>query len=141
MLDITISDTTTLVFLIDVLSWINVLGGNFLQFNKRPALNKRPGKTFLHFEPCFCNIFNLFWWFPARIELISWNFSKINYRPVLNKDVLGGKMLKNNKNVLDFYSEHQSSFRKVCKQLCEKNLICAFLEISRLYNFSILWRL
>ena len=29
--------------------------------------------------------------------------SEINKRPVFNKDVLGGKMLKNNKNVLDYY--------------------------------------
>ena len=107
----------SLVSLIHVLSWINILGGIFLQIDKRPALNKCHGKKFLHFEPCFCNILYLFWWFPAQIELISWKFSKINYCPVPNKDVLGGKMLENNKNVMDFYLGHQSTERPVMAQV------------------------
>ena len=101
--------------LISVLSWISVLGGNLLKSNKRPALNKCPGKTFLSvlkcFDPIFCNIFNLFWWFSAWIEIIFWNFSKINKYPVLNKDVLGGKLSKNNKNVLEYYSEDHSTLK------------------------------
>ena len=42
----------------------------------------------------------------ALISVLKEKFSKINKRPVFNKDVLGGKMLKNNKNVLDYYSRH-----------------------------------
>ena len=37
------------------------------------------------------------------INVQGGKFSKINKRPVSNKGFLGGKMLKNNKNVLDFY--------------------------------------
>ena len=44
------------------------------------------------------------------ISVLLENFSKINKRPGPNKDVLGGKLLKNNKNVLDCYSAHQSAF-------------------------------
>ena len=44
------------------------------------------------------------------ISILLGNFSKINKRPVPNKDVLGGKLLKNNKNVLDYYSAHQSKY-------------------------------
>ena len=35
-------------------------------------------------------------------------FSKINKHPGPNKNVLGGSLPKNNKNVLDYYSEDQS---------------------------------
>ena len=38
------------------------------------------------------------------ISVLLENFSKINKRPGPNKDVLGGKLSKNNnKNVLDYY--------------------------------------
>ena len=37
------------------------------------------------------------------------NFSKINKRPVPNKDVLGGNLSKNNKNVLDYYLADKST--------------------------------
>ena len=43
------------------------------------------------------------------ISVLLENFSKINKRPGPNKYVLGGKLLKNNKNVLDYYSEDESS--------------------------------
>ena len=43
------------------------------------------------------------------INVLLENFSKINKRPGPNKDVLGGKLSKNNKNVLDYYSEDQSN--------------------------------
>ena len=42
------------------------------------------------------------------IIILQGNFSKINKRSGPNKDILGGKMLKNNENVLDFYLAHQS---------------------------------
>ena len=42
------------------------------------------------------------------ISVLLENFSKINKRPGPNKDVLGGKLSKNNKNVLDYYSEDES---------------------------------
>ena len=41
----------------------------------------------------------------ALISVLEEIFSKIDKRPVFNKGVLGGKMLKNNKNVLDYYSK------------------------------------
>ena len=37
------------------------------------------------------------------ISILLGNFSKINKRPGPNKNILGGKLLKNNKNVLDYY--------------------------------------
>ena len=44
--------------------------------------------------------------FYSYVDLLVCILSKIDKCPVLNKDVLGGKLLKNNENVLDFYSEH-----------------------------------
>ena len=38
---------------------------------------------------------------------------KINKRPAPNKDVLGGKSLENNKNVLDYYLADQSTVVEV----------------------------
>ena len=37
------------------------------------------------------------------ISILLENFSKINKRPGPNKDVQGGKLSKNNKNVQDYY--------------------------------------
>ena len=37
------------------------------------------------------------------ISILLGSFSKINKRPGPNKDVLGGKLTENNKNVLDYY--------------------------------------
>ena len=37
------------------------------------------------------------------ISVLLENFSKISKRPVTNEDILGGKLSKNNKNVLDCY--------------------------------------
>ena len=37
------------------------------------------------------------------ISVLLENFSKINKCPGPNKDVLGGKLSENNKNVLDYY--------------------------------------
>ena len=44
----------------------------------------------------------------VQISILPGNFSKITKRPWPNKDILGGKLLKNNKNVRDYYSAHQS---------------------------------
>ena len=54
----------TLVFLIHVLSWISVLEGNLSKINKRPGLNKCPGKTFCQFwivNSSFLHLFQPNW--------------------------------------------------------------------------------
>ena len=37
------------------------------------------------------------------ISILLGNFSKINEHPEPNKDVVGGKLTENNKNILDYY--------------------------------------
>ena len=117
----------TLVSLIAVLSWISILEGILPKINKRPALNRRPGRknhksTIFHL--LVSTKFSFFWfqkWYSianiieiisliskskkkcALINILQRKCSKINKRPVFNKGVLGRKILKNNKNVLDCY--------------------------------------
>ena len=43
------------------------------------------------------------------ISVLLENISKIDKRSGPNKDDLGGKLSKNNKNVLDYYLAHQRS--------------------------------
>ena len=86
---------------------LSILEQKFSDINKHPGLNNRPGMdkcTNLHFNSNFP--------FNSRFEnfekkyfeiCLDEIFPKINKNPAPNKDVLGGKLSKNYKNVLDNY--------------------------------------
>ena len=60
--------------LIDILSWISVLGEIYSNLiNVLPQINavERHFFSIVVFWPNFCNVCSLFWWFSACIEIIS----------------------------------------------------------------------
>ena len=81
-------------------------GGNFLKSYKRPALNKCPGMKFFSEFSVATTYFLTFFTFPCLNETHVGKYVKNS--PALNKSVLGGKLTKNNKNVLDYYSGDKS---------------------------------